>query len=252
MSHPGAKLEEEPGSCLKCKVFQLTGFNHASSGDVEEVYEHWPSLSVCLSLSLITLTGFGPVHKTSDPDEFWNILNTISPLAGGDEPEMCLSALQVLPMWPLLMLAQYYSLNVNMDLRNHRDKRNIFSTFLFSLLQISLMSDVQERDWTISKSHGGRGKAWIQKPLSLHLRPWEQNECKVAATFESPTERESTHRLLVCFECASNSRSWYVKRKTFSLWFLEMKYQLYIMMVLCSSYVCSLRELVAPVVLLDV
>ncbi|XP_053235065.1 von Willebrand factor A domain-containing protein 7 isoform X1 [Podarcis raffonei] len=38
---------------------------------------------------------FGPVHKTSDPDEFWKILNTISPLKGGDEPEMCLSALQL-------------------------------------------------------------------------------------------------------------------------------------------------------------
>ncbi|CAM4563928.1 unnamed protein product [Lepidochelys kempii] len=39
--------------------------------------------------------GFGPVHKTSDADEFLRILNSISPLAGGDEPEMCLSALQL-------------------------------------------------------------------------------------------------------------------------------------------------------------
>uniref|UniRef100_A0A8D2J0G7 von Willebrand factor A domain containing 7 n=1 Tax=Varanus komodoensis TaxID=61221 RepID=A0A8D2J0G7_VARKO len=39
--------------------------------------------------------GFGPVHKTSDPEEFWRILDTISPLAGGDEPEMCLSALEL-------------------------------------------------------------------------------------------------------------------------------------------------------------
>ncbi|XP_066473596.1 von Willebrand factor A domain-containing protein 7 isoform X2 [Tiliqua scincoides] len=38
---------------------------------------------------------FGPVHKTSDPTEFQRILNTISPLGGGDEPEMCLSALQL-------------------------------------------------------------------------------------------------------------------------------------------------------------
>ncbi|XP_061475252.1 von Willebrand factor A domain-containing protein 7 isoform X2 [Rhineura floridana] len=38
---------------------------------------------------------FGPVSKTSDPDEFLKILDTISPLAGGDEPEMCLSALQL-------------------------------------------------------------------------------------------------------------------------------------------------------------
>ncbi|KAM9119111.1 LOW QUALITY PROTEIN: von Willebrand factor A domain-containing protein 7 [Pangshura tecta] len=39
--------------------------------------------------------GFGPVHKTSDADEFLRILNSISPLAGGDEPEMCLSGLQL-------------------------------------------------------------------------------------------------------------------------------------------------------------
>ncbi|XP_058026402.1 von Willebrand factor A domain-containing protein 7 isoform X1 [Ahaetulla prasina] len=39
--------------------------------------------------------GFGPVSKTRDPDEFWKVLNTISPLGGGDEPEMCLSALEL-------------------------------------------------------------------------------------------------------------------------------------------------------------
>ncbi|XP_070593910.1 von Willebrand factor A domain-containing protein 7 isoform X2 [Erythrolamprus reginae] len=39
--------------------------------------------------------GFGPVSKTSDPEEFWKVLNTISPLGGGDEPEMCLSALEL-------------------------------------------------------------------------------------------------------------------------------------------------------------
>uniref|UniRef100_A0A8C0IPL3 von Willebrand factor A domain containing 7 n=1 Tax=Chelonoidis abingdonii TaxID=106734 RepID=A0A8C0IPL3_CHEAB len=39
--------------------------------------------------------GFGPVYKTSNADEFLRILNSISPLAGGDEPEMCLSALQL-------------------------------------------------------------------------------------------------------------------------------------------------------------
>uniref|UniRef100_A0A8C8RSH6 von Willebrand factor A domain containing 7 n=1 Tax=Pelusios castaneus TaxID=367368 RepID=A0A8C8RSH6_9SAUR len=39
--------------------------------------------------------GFGPVHKTSDASEFLKILDSISPLAGGDEPEMCLSALQL-------------------------------------------------------------------------------------------------------------------------------------------------------------
>ncbi|XP_063489270.1 von Willebrand factor A domain-containing protein 7 isoform X2 [Symphalangus syndactylus] len=39
--------------------------------------------------------GFGPVFTTSDPDSFWQQLNEIHALGGGDEPEMCLSALQV-------------------------------------------------------------------------------------------------------------------------------------------------------------
>ncbi|XP_072285638.1 von Willebrand factor A domain-containing protein 7 [Pyxicephalus adspersus] len=39
--------------------------------------------------------GFGPVHKTSDPDEFLRILDSLQALGGGDEPEMCLSALQL-------------------------------------------------------------------------------------------------------------------------------------------------------------
>ncbi|KAJ7317308.1 hypothetical protein JRQ81_003470 [Phrynocephalus forsythii] len=38
---------------------------------------------------------FGPVHKTSDPEEFWKIFDNIVPLSGGDEPEMCLSALEL-------------------------------------------------------------------------------------------------------------------------------------------------------------
>ncbi|XP_032703185.1 von Willebrand factor A domain-containing protein 7 isoform X3 [Lontra canadensis] len=39
--------------------------------------------------------GFGPVFTTSDPDSFWQQLNEIHALGGGDEPEMCLSALEV-------------------------------------------------------------------------------------------------------------------------------------------------------------
>lgn len=39
--------------------------------------------------------GFGPVFTTSDPDSFWQKLNEIHALGGGDEPEMCLSALEV-------------------------------------------------------------------------------------------------------------------------------------------------------------
>ncbi|XP_006215403.1 von Willebrand factor A domain-containing protein 7 isoform X2 [Vicugna pacos] len=39
--------------------------------------------------------GFGPVFTTSDPDSFWKQLNELHALGGGDEPEMCLSALEL-------------------------------------------------------------------------------------------------------------------------------------------------------------
>ncbi|XP_049744864.1 von Willebrand factor A domain-containing protein 7 isoform X2 [Elephas maximus indicus] len=39
--------------------------------------------------------GFGPVFSTSDPDSFWQQLSEIHALGGGDEPEMCLSALEL-------------------------------------------------------------------------------------------------------------------------------------------------------------
>ncbi|XP_043763785.1 von Willebrand factor A domain-containing protein 7 isoform X3 [Cervus elaphus] len=39
--------------------------------------------------------GFGPVFTTSDPDHFWQQLNEMHALGGGDEPEMCLSALEL-------------------------------------------------------------------------------------------------------------------------------------------------------------
>ncbi|XP_051009495.1 von Willebrand factor A domain-containing protein 7 [Acomys russatus] len=39
--------------------------------------------------------GFGPVFTTSDPDTFWQKLNEIHALGGGDEPEMCLSAVEL-------------------------------------------------------------------------------------------------------------------------------------------------------------
>lgn len=48
--------------------------------------------------------GFGPVFITSDPDSFWQQLNEIHALGGGDEPEMCLSALEVCPTPPLHLL----------------------------------------------------------------------------------------------------------------------------------------------------
>lgn len=45
--------------------------------------------------------GFGPVFTTSDPDSFWQQLNELHALGGGDEPEMCLSALEVCLPHPL-------------------------------------------------------------------------------------------------------------------------------------------------------
>nr|XP_025846254.1 von Willebrand factor A domain-containing protein 7 isoform X2 [Vulpes vulpes] len=39
--------------------------------------------------------GFGPVFTTSDADSFWQQLNELHALGGGDEPEMCLSALEL-------------------------------------------------------------------------------------------------------------------------------------------------------------
>ncbi|KAM9667081.1 von Willebrand factor A domain-containing protein 7 [Trichechus inunguis] len=39
--------------------------------------------------------GFGPVFSTSDPDSFWQQLHEIHAVGGGDEPEMCLSALEL-------------------------------------------------------------------------------------------------------------------------------------------------------------
>ncbi|XP_018085658.1 von Willebrand factor A domain-containing protein 7 isoform X2 [Xenopus laevis] len=38
---------------------------------------------------------YGPVYKTSDPNEFLRYLDDLQALGGGDEPEMCLSALQL-------------------------------------------------------------------------------------------------------------------------------------------------------------
>ncbi|XP_028656080.2 von Willebrand factor A domain-containing protein 7 isoform X2 [Erpetoichthys calabaricus] len=39
--------------------------------------------------------GFGPVYKTTDPEQFIMFLNNLTSLSGGDEPEMCLSAIKL-------------------------------------------------------------------------------------------------------------------------------------------------------------
>lgn len=57
---------------------------------------------------LLPSPGFGPVFTTSDPDSFWQQLNEIHALGGGDEPEMCLSALEVCPACsPSLLLPSF-------------------------------------------------------------------------------------------------------------------------------------------------
>ncbi|MBN3288404.1 VWA7 protein, partial [Polyodon spathula] len=39
--------------------------------------------------------GVGPLYRTTDPDQFIELLESLSALGGGDEPEMCLTALQL-------------------------------------------------------------------------------------------------------------------------------------------------------------
>lgn len=41
------------------------------------------------------ISDFGPVKETDDPKEFMLFMENLMALGGGDEPEMCLSALQV-------------------------------------------------------------------------------------------------------------------------------------------------------------
>lgn len=39
--------------------------------------------------------GVGPVYETEKPEEFMSYMENLMALGGGDEPEMCLSAIQV-------------------------------------------------------------------------------------------------------------------------------------------------------------
>lgn len=39
--------------------------------------------------------GVGPVHETDDPNLFMQYIENLMALGGGDEPEMCFSAIQV-------------------------------------------------------------------------------------------------------------------------------------------------------------
>lgn len=41
------------------------------------------------------ISGFGPVKETDDSRQFMQYMEDLMALGGGDEPEMCLSALQV-------------------------------------------------------------------------------------------------------------------------------------------------------------
>ncbi|RXM32771.1 von Willebrand factor A domain-containing protein 7 [Acipenser ruthenus] len=40
----------------------------------------------------------GPLYRTTDPDQFIDLLGSLSALGGGDEPEMCLTALQIMSL----------------------------------------------------------------------------------------------------------------------------------------------------------
>ena len=44
---------------------------------------------------LIFSSAVGPVYETDDPNQFMQHMENLMALGGGDEPEMCLSAIQV-------------------------------------------------------------------------------------------------------------------------------------------------------------
>ncbi|KAK1785333.1 hypothetical protein P4O66_018719, partial [Electrophorus voltai] len=56
---------------------------------------HAPSLSGSFLLVPFHDPGVGPVQRTDDPEEFQQFLEELMALGGGDEPEMCLSAIQL-------------------------------------------------------------------------------------------------------------------------------------------------------------
>lgn len=45
--------------------------------------------------NLFYSAGFGPVYEEDDPQQFMQHLEDLMALGGGDEPEMCFSAIQV-------------------------------------------------------------------------------------------------------------------------------------------------------------
>lgn len=51
-----------------------------------------PSSYLCISCRFAEV---GPVYETDDPHEFMQHMENLMALGGGDEPEMCLSAIQV-------------------------------------------------------------------------------------------------------------------------------------------------------------
>lgn len=44
---------------------------------------------------LLHRAGVGPVHETDNPNQFMQYMENLMALGGGDEPEMCLTAIQV-------------------------------------------------------------------------------------------------------------------------------------------------------------
>lgn len=55
------------------------------------------------------MTEFGPVYKTTNPNDFKNLINSLTASGGGDLPEMSLSGLQVRSFIVLKMLLQLKS-----------------------------------------------------------------------------------------------------------------------------------------------
>lgn len=44
---------------------------------------------------VFNVTEVGPVYETDDPEQFLHYLRELTPVGGGDEPEMCFTAIQV-------------------------------------------------------------------------------------------------------------------------------------------------------------
>lgn len=81
-------------SCLSPSTIQVTagGKQHLQ---VIETANKLFLITVCKHVYLLYCAGVGPAYETDDPGQFMQHMEELMALGGGDEPEMCLSAIQV-------------------------------------------------------------------------------------------------------------------------------------------------------------